>query len=81
MKLPDDNFFKGDFIRRYHDFIGTENESVHDVAFSRYSYESKGKLYDVNVRSTDGDVTYHVNCGFSCEPNQYHREIEKHFRL
>ena len=52
-----------------------------DTLYRRYTYESANKIYDVDVRDSDGNKTYHVNCGFDVEPYMYHRSIEQHFSL
>ena len=49
--------------------------------FHRYTYESRTRLYDVDIRDSDGDRTFHINMGFSTEPSKFHRAIEEHFSL
>jgi len=72
--LAQDRFYK---TRLYKGFI--LRGEVFKTPYTRYTYESGTKLYDVDVRESDGDKTYHVNGGPDAKPNQYHKAILKHF--
>jgi len=76
MKLTKDRFHNSTVTKEYVT-LGRPTRCV----FGRYTYESTGNLYGVDVRTSDGDKTYHVNCGFATEPNKYHRAIEQHFGI
>jgi len=76
MKLAADRFYQTDVVK-----LLTLGDRTHRTPHRRYSYESAGRLYDVDVRESDGDRSYHVNGGFELEPSAIHREIERHFGL
>ena len=61
-------------------YLGFSREKF-NTPYKRYSYESKDRLYDVDVRESDGDKTYHINSGFYGDPKPIHREIELFFNL
>jgi hypothetical protein len=74
--LAPDRFYKCTVTKRF-----TVSGLPYDVKYDRFTYESATKIYDVDVRRSDGDRTYHVNGGFETEQNQFHRAIEEHFGL
>ncbi len=81
MNLARDRFYQGNVTKQLTLFKGSPSESVWNTPYTRYTYESKNRLYDVDVRNHDKNKSYHINGGFDGEPNKYHREIEKHFNL
>ena len=81
MNLSQNNYYKGRVTKRFTMFKGTDKEFYSDTCYTRYTYESYKMIYDVDVRNTDQDKTYHINCGFATEPNVFHKAIEKHFSL
>ena len=76
MKLAQDRFYKSDC----HKIFYFQNEK-YTTKYDRYTYESKSTLYDVDVRKTDGNKTFHVNMGFATERTEYHNEIIRHFNI
>lgn len=75
-ELPADRFSSTTVTKRF-EFRGEVFHTPH----RRYSYESHNRLFDVDVRDSDGDKTYHVNCSFDVPPQAMHRAIERHFKL
>lgn len=81
MRLANDRFHKGDVHKR---FTLECTGQTFVAPYTRYSYETtgaKGKIFDVDVRDSDGAKTYHVNCGFETEPAPIHKKIEDHFGI
>lgn len=79
--LKPDRLMKSTIFKEYAMFIGTLQEVRSIMRFTRYTYESCDAIYDVDVRVSDNDITYHVNCGFETEPNKWHRAIMAHFNI
>ena len=77
MNLAKDRFYKSTL----HKAFWFKDKPMGKAKYTRYTYESAEKLYDIDVRNSDGDVTYHTNQGFDVPPNRFHKEIEKHFNL
>jgi hypothetical protein len=76
MNLAPDRFLKGILFKGF-----TLQGVLCKTPYTRYSYNSHGKLYDVDIRDSDKNKTYHINCGFATEPMAIHKEIEKHFGI
>lgn len=76
MNLASDRFFSGTLSKGF-----TLNGKIFATRYHRYTYESKNKIYDVDVRDNDNNKTFHINCGFEIEANIFHKEIIKHFNL
>ena len=81
MNLSINNFNWGRVTKRFTMFKGTDKEYSTDVEFIRHTYETHNAIYDVDMRKSDGDKTYHINCGFAGEIHKIHKAIEKHFKI
>ena len=81
MNLAKDQFYKGNVHKQFVMFEGTDREIRTITRYTRYTYESGTRIYDVDVRDSDGDITFHINCGCATEPHAIHREIMKRFGL
>ena len=81
MRLAQDRFYKTTITKIFTIFKGTNQESVTYTPYHRYTYETHNKLFDVDIRDSDGDKTYHINCGFETDKHKIHEEIEKHFGI
>ena len=81
MRLAQDRFYTSAAIKIFKIFEGTDREKVSFVRYTRYTYETHNKLFDVDIRDSDGDKTYHINCGFETDKHKIHEEIEKHFGI
>ena len=81
MRLAQDRFYKNAVIKIFKIFEGTDREKVSSVRYTRYTYETHDRLFDVDIRDSDGDKTYHINCGFETDKQKIHEEIEKHFGI
>jgi len=79
MRLSNDRFSKTTLFKR---FQFKDNAPV-DTLYQRHTYETHNAIYDVDVRESDGNKTYHVNMGFDVYPQIHaiHKAIEKHFNL
>lgn len=76
MRLSNNNFSSTQLFKRFSLF-----GKHYDTKYARYTYETNKRIYDVDISTINGDKTYHVNCGFSTEPETIHRAIEKHFSI
>ena len=77
MNLSKDRFYKSTVTKRF--TLECKGMSW-DTPYTRYTYETKNRLYDVDIRDSDNDKTYHVNgSGLTSEPHAIHHAIEKHF--
>ena len=81
MRLAQDRFYKSNVTKAFTIFKGTDREKVSSTRYTRYTYETHNKLFDVDIRDSDGDKTYHINCGFETDKHKIHEEIEKHFNI
>ena len=76
MNLKQDNFTNTDVTK-----VFKFQDERYLTPYHRYTYETYNALYDVDIRDSDGDKTYHINMGFSTEPHKIHAAIEKHFNI
>ena len=81
MRLAQDRFYKSGAYKRFTLFEGTDKEEIFYTRYTRYTYETHDRLFDVDIRDSDGDKTYHINCGFETDKHKIHEEIEKHFGI
>ena len=49
--------------------------------YDRFTYESRARIIDVDVRADDGARTYHINGAPATKPNAIHLAIERRFDL
>ena len=81
MRLAQDRFYKSGAYKRFTLFEGTDKEEISYTRYTRYTYYASHKFFDVDIRDSDGDKTYHINCGFETDKLKIHEEIEKHFGI
>ena len=80
MNLSDNRYSRTTIHKRFTFGVGVKAWTRYE-AYTRYSYETHSKLFDIEVRNSDSAKSYHVNCGFAGEPFPIHKEIERHFGI
>ena len=78
--LNKNNFFYNKSFFKKYEFDNPKISNSYKE-FERYGYESKNNIYDIDIRKSDGQKQYRINCGFDIEPTIYHKAIEKHFNV
>jgi hypothetical protein len=81
MNLAENRFYKSSLFKGFIAFEGTEKQIVTKASYIRYTYETHDTIFDIDIRESDNNKTYHVNCSFAVPATQIHKEIEKHFNI